>query len=58
MDLPALLSLRRLVAVVRRYWYLWLAAGGLALVSAGYYLWTLSLGARASAAAVARPGWC
>jgi hypothetical protein len=49
--MPALLSLRRVVSLVKRYWYLWLAAGGLLVVFAGYYLWALSLGARASASA-------
>ncbi len=49
--MPALLSLRRTMSLARRYWYLWLSAGGLLGVFAGYYLWTLSLGARASASA-------
>ena len=49
--MPALLSLRRTMSLARRFWYLWLAAGGLLGVFAGYYLWTLSLGARASASA-------
>jgi hypothetical protein len=49
--MPALLSLRRIVSLAKRYWYLWLATGGLLVVFAGYYLWGLSLGARASASA-------
>lgn len=49
--MPALLSLRRVVSLAKRYWYLWLATGGLLVVFAGYYLWALSLGARASASA-------
>ena len=54
--MPALLSLRRTMSLARRYWYLWLAAGGLLGVFAGYYLWTLSLGARASASATTTLG--
>ena len=44
------------MSLARRYWYLWLAAGGLLVVFAGYYLWTLSLGARASASATTTLG--
>jgi hypothetical protein len=54
--MPALLSLRRTMSLARRYWYLWLAAGGMLGVFAGYYLWTLSLGARASASATTTLG--
>jgi len=49
--MPALLSLRRVVSLAKRYCYLWFAAGGLLVVFAGYYLWALSLGARASVSA-------
>jgi hypothetical protein len=49
--MPALLSLRQVMSLAKRYWYLWLATGGLLVVFAGYYLWGLSLGARASASA-------
>jgi len=48
---PTLLSWPRLVGLVKRYAFLWLAAAGLLLLLAGYYLWTLTVGARASAAA-------
>jgi hypothetical protein len=49
--LPAFLSLRRVVGLAKQYWYLWLATGALLVVFAGYYLWALSLGSRASASA-------
>jgi hypothetical protein len=49
--MPALLALRRVVNLVKRYWYLWLATSTLLVVFAGYYLWALSLGSRASASA-------
>ena len=49
--MPALLSLRRVISLAKQYWYSWLAAGGLLVVFAAYYLWSLSLGARASASA-------
>jgi hypothetical protein len=52
----ALLSPGPVVSLVRRYWYLWLAAGGCLLVFAAFYLWALSLGARASAAATTTLG--
>jgi hypothetical protein len=48
---PALLSWPRLVSLLKRHLLLWLAGAGLLLVLAGYYLWTLSVGARASVAA-------
>ena len=49
--MPVLLSLRTAIGLVKRYWPLWLAAGALLLVFAGYYLWALGVGARASASA-------
>lgn len=49
--LPALLSWPRVVSLVKRCCFLWITAATLLLVLAGYYLWTLSVGARASAAA-------
>ena len=54
--LPTLLSWARLAGLLRRYAWLWLAAGGLLLLLAGYYLWTLSVGARASASATTTVG--
>ena len=54
--MAVLLSLRVAVGLARRYWYLWLGAGALLLVFAGYYLWTLSLGARASGSATTNLG--
>ena len=46
-----LLSPRQVMSLAKRHWSLWLAALGLLMLFAGYYLWTLSLGARASASA-------
>ncbi len=54
--LPVLLSPSQGIRLVKRYWYLWLPAGGLLVGLAGYYLWTLSIGARASAAATTTVG--
>ena len=48
---PALLSWTRTISLVKRHVSLWLAAGGMLLLTGGYYLWTLTVGARASAAA-------
>jgi hypothetical protein len=52
----AFLSPGGTLRLVQRHWHLWVAATGLLLVFAGYYLWTLSLGARASAAATTTLG--
>ena len=52
----AFLSPSPVVSLVKRYGYLWLAAGGCLLVFAAFYLWALSLGARASAAATTTLG--
>jgi len=49
--MPVLLSPRQVMGLAKRYWSLWLAAAGLLALFAGYYLWALSLGARASASA-------
>ena len=54
--MPAFLSPGGTLRLVQRHWHLWVAATGLLLVFAGYYLWTLSLGARASAAATTTLG--
>jgi hypothetical protein len=48
LALFALLPWSRLMDLIKRYWYLWLGTAGLLVAFAGYYLWTLSLGARAS----------
>ena len=48
--LPALLPWSRVSGLVKRFWYLWLAAGGILFSLGCYYLWTLSVGARASTA--------
>ena len=48
--LPALLPWSRVLGLVKRFWYLWLAAGGILFSLGCYYLWTLSVGARASTA--------
>jgi hypothetical protein len=53
---PAFLSWPRTMSLVRRHVSLWLAAGGMLLFFGGYYLWTLSVGARASAAATTTLG--
>jgi len=49
--MPVLLSPRQVMSLAKRYWPLWLAAVGLLMLIAGYYLWVLSLGTRASASA-------
>lgn len=49
--LPVLLSPRHVMSLAKRHWSLWLTAFGLLILFAGYYLWTLSRGARASASA-------
>jgi hypothetical protein len=48
---PILVPWPRLVSLVRRYAFLWLAGAALLFLLIGYYLWTLAIGARASAAA-------
>ena len=55
-SMPVLLSFRRVFVLVKDYWYLWLATGGVLTLFAGYYLWTLTLGARASASATTSVG--
>ena len=52
----AFLSPGGALRLVKRYWHLLAAASWLLLGFAGYYLWTLSLGARASAAATTTLG--
>ncbi|MCX6922179.1 MAG: hypothetical protein NT154_03010 [Verrucomicrobia bacterium] len=49
--LPILLSRPRLFGLLKRHVPLLLVGGGLLSLLAGYYLWTLTVGARASAAA-------
>jgi hypothetical protein len=56
LTVPAVLSIPRTIGLARRYWYLWIAAGAFLLLFTGYYLWTLSLGARASASATTTVG--
>ena len=53
---PALLSWTRVMSLVKRHAFLWLAAGGMLLLIGGYYLWTLTVGARASAVATTTLG--
>ena len=53
---PAVLSWTRIISLVKQQAALWLAAGGMLLFLGGYYLWTLTLGARASAAATTTLG--
>ena len=48
---PALLSWARVMSLIKQYAALCLAAGGMLLLFGSYYLWTLAVGARASAAA-------
>ena len=49
--MSAVLSFRGVAILMKRWWLLWLAGGALLAAFGGFYLWTLSLGARASAAA-------
>jgi hypothetical protein len=56
LAMPALLSWPRFLGLVKRHVFLWLAAGGLLLFLGGYYLWTLTIGARASAVATTTVG--
>ena len=53
---PAFLSWTRIISLVKRHILLWLAAGGMLLFFGCYYLWTLTVGARASAAATTTLG--
>jgi hypothetical protein len=49
--MPVLLSPHRVMGLAKRHWRMWLAAVGLLMVIAGYYLWVLSLGTRPSGSA-------
>ena len=53
---PALLSWARVMRLIKQYAALCLAAGGMLLLFGGYYLWTVAVGARASAAATTTLG--
>jgi hypothetical protein len=53
---PALLSWVRVMRLAKQYAVLCLAAGGMLLLFGSYYLWTLAVGARASAAATTTLG--
>ena len=54
--LPTLLPWPRLVRLVKGSAFLWLAGVWLLMLLGGYYLWTLNVGARASAAATTTLG--
>jgi len=56
LAMPAFLSWTQTMSLVKRHVPLCLAAGGMLLFFGGYYLWTLTLGARASAAATTTLG--
>ena len=54
--LPVLLSMPQLIGLLKRNWNLLLIALPLLLLLAAYYLWTIKIGARASAAATTTVG--
>ena len=53
---PALLSWTRIMRLIKQHAAWCLAAGGMLLLFGSYYLWTLAVGARASAAATTTLG--
>jgi hypothetical protein len=55
-NLLVLLPRPRLLSLMKRQMPLWLAAGSLLLLLAGYYLWTLRIGARATTTVTASWG--
>ncbi len=55
-TLPVLLSGSRIAGLLKNHRPLWLTTGALLLWLAGYYIWTLNLGARATAPATSSLG--
>ena len=56
LALPAALSFRTTLGLLRGHWQIWAAAGVFLALFALFYLWTLTLGARASASATTTLG--